>query len=206
MKVRTITPHILHVTFPTQRELAATFLRFEEHYESPKFRGRRFTLAEFKRWYAKEHGAFTYYKDWPAFNIPSSVLEPFYKGRFDPLSRREKRFLDAFRNLTGRFYIIGTTEKAKEGFVMHETAHGLYYTDPSYRGKVLRILRKTDLSGIRKFLHCHGYHPAVHWDESHAYLLTDMPEMRRSGVKLAPLRDAHKKLHALYKKHTQPYK
>ena len=44
-----------------QYTLASAFLRFQEHYESPKFRGEIFSLEEFMDWYAVEVGNFTYY-------------------------------------------------------------------------------------------------------------------------------------------------
>ncbi|MEK7106247.1 MAG: ABC transporter ATP-binding protein, partial [Patescibacteria group bacterium] len=65
------------VEAPTQYALASTFLRFQEHYESPKFRGQFFSLEEFMDWYAEEYGNFTYYKDWTGFNIPSYILKSF---------------------------------------------------------------------------------------------------------------------------------
>ena len=78
----------------TGYQLASTFLRFQEHYGSPRFRGRRFTLEEYMDWYAAEYGGFTYFDDWEGFNIPSWVLSPFRNGEFDPLLRKEKKLLD----------------------------------------------------------------------------------------------------------------
>ena len=46
--------------FRTQYELAATFLRVQEHYESPKFHGRVFSLEQYMDWYAADRGNFTY--------------------------------------------------------------------------------------------------------------------------------------------------
>ena len=71
---------IYHVSFPNQYLLAATFLRFQEHYESPKFRGRIFDWEEFMDWYAEQKGKFSYLQDWSGFNLPSPVFEPFRSG------------------------------------------------------------------------------------------------------------------------------
>ena len=103
MKVKEIIKNIFHISFSTQHELASTFLRFQEYYESPKFRGKIFSFYEYKKWYTanspkgKKTGKFTYYKDWGGFNIPSYVLKPFYQGKFNPLSNKEKKFLRAFK-------------------------------------------------------------------------------------------------------------
>ena len=97
MKLEELIENIYHVSFPTRKEAASTFLRFQEHYESPQFRGKIFSLDEFKEWYTansekgKAKGKFTYYDDWGGFNIPSYILEPFYKGLFNPLSEKESK-------------------------------------------------------------------------------------------------------------------
>lgn len=88
-----IAKDIYLLRFKTQYELAATFLRVQEHYESPRFHGRIFSLEQFMDWYAKRYGNFTYYEDWAGFNVPSTALQPFYEGKFDPLSEKEKEFL-----------------------------------------------------------------------------------------------------------------
>lgn len=77
--------NILEVHFDDPHDCAATFLRFQEHYESPEFRGKIFTLEEYQRWYiahsprGQTTGAFTYEEDWTGFNIPSEILDPFYR-------------------------------------------------------------------------------------------------------------------------------
>ena len=97
---RLLTPHIHLLSFDTQHDLTSTFLRFQEHYESPRFKGEVFTLDEFQDWYIKnspngiETGKFTYHTDWNGFNIPSHILKPFYEGKFDPLSFDEQAILE----------------------------------------------------------------------------------------------------------------
>jgi len=101
---QTLTDRIHLLIFPTQRDVTLTLLRFQEHYESPKFRGKIFSLEEFKRWYVANSpngiktGEFTYYTDWNGFNIPSYVLQPFRDGKFNPLSEQERKFLDIFKD------------------------------------------------------------------------------------------------------------
>ncbi len=183
MRLEQITNEILHVNFSTQMEITSTFLRFQEYYESPKFRGKIFSLEEYKQWYTAEKGAFTYYEDWNGFNIPSHVLQPFYEGKFVPLSDKEKGFLELFKERTGIFYIIGTHGDAESETLRHEIAHGLYYTVPEYRQEVDAVLAKVDTEAIRKhLLETSGYSEEVLQDEVHAYLLSDYEAMHRSGV------------------------
>ena len=53
MRVREAAPGIFVIRFRSQYELASTFLRFQEHYESARFKNRVFTLEEFMDWYAR---------------------------------------------------------------------------------------------------------------------------------------------------------
>ncbi|MDR3583312.1 MAG: ABC transporter ATP-binding protein [Candidatus Pacebacteria bacterium] len=194
--------HLL--TFETQQDITSTFLRFQEHYESPNFRGKIFSLDEFKQWYIKtspngiKTGEFTYYSDWNGFNIPSYILKPFCDGRFNPLSEAEKNMLEIFKSETGVFYIIGIHKENKkiDQLLTHETAHGLFYTNDNYRSEVKQILLKYDTTLIKYELRAKaGYHEEVLEDEVHAYsidsisgLTTPIPEKLS-----AELREAYEK-------------
>lgn len=54
------------------------FLRFQEYYESPEFKGEAFSLLDFMDWYAHSYSShkhdkrpsFTYPSDWAGFNVP----------------------------------------------------------------------------------------------------------------------------------------
>src|ERR1035437_10032699 len=141
IKKTNIRDDIFLLEFETQFELTSTFLRFQEFYESPEFQGKIFTLKEYKKWYTKVKGKFSYYTDWGGFNIPSKVLKLFYLGKFDPQSKSEKQLLDLFKDDKGKFYIIGTyrrnDRKWKDSMIMHETAHALFSLDIKYRTQVL---------------------------------------------------------------------
>ncbi|MBN1175138.1 ABC transporter ATP-binding protein [Candidatus Woesearchaeota archaeon] len=167
-----ITSKIFLLVFDTQVELSSTFLRFQEHYESPKFRNKIFSLEEFKEWYIKDQGKFSYYTDWNGFNIPSKILKPFYEGKFNPLSEKEKQLLSLFKNIKGNFYIIGVHRKHKSipDLLNHEIAHGLFYTDKEYKNKASGIIKKYDTTKIQNELSSKGgYHKSVLLDEVHAY-------------------------------------
>mgnify|MGYP003565263852 CR=1 FL=1 len=183
------------ITFESQLEITSTLLRIQEHYESPEFRGKIFALDEYQAWYTKLKGDFTYYTDWNGFNFPSYVLKPFWDGKFDPLSEKEQAIVDLFRGKTEPFYVIGVhkgmSEEKVDSLLTHETAHGLYYTNPDYKSQIDQILSEYDLASIKSELaSLGGYHEAVLQDECHAYgidssskLKTPIPEEMRSRLR-----------------------
>lgn len=195
-----VAENIFHLNFPTQHLLAATFLRFQEHYESPEFAGKAFSWEEFMDWYAKENGKFSYLDDWSGFNIPSRVLDAFYRGDFNPLTRKEGALLELFKGLQGRYYIIGTFgDSADEGTLRHEIAHGLFYRDDSYREAAKKILATVDLKPVYAMLTKLGYAEHVLEDEAHAYLGDDLEFLKTKGIDPRPYKKAHRALLAIYR-------
>src|SRR3972149_11672005 len=101
MELERITEDIFSLSFNSQVEMSSAFLRFSEHYESPEFRGKIFTVEEFKQWYIQDaikrgwqtKQKFTYCTSWEGFMVPSETLQPFYEGKFNPLSVQEQKFL-----------------------------------------------------------------------------------------------------------------
>ena len=67
------------------------------------------------------------------------------------MSDQEKQFLDLFTGRKGNFYVIGIHRDMEDvsGLLMHETAHGLYYTDPEYREEVACIVSEFDVEDIK---------------------------------------------------------
>lgn len=185
--------------FRTQYELAATFLRIQEHYESPKFHGRVFSLERYMDWYAGRYGNFTYYQDWSGFNVPSTAFEAFYAGKFDPLSEKEKQLLGLFRSLREKFYIIGIYESSS---LTHELAHALYFIDEAYREAVKAVLRGSDTSALARQIADAGYAKHVVADEMQAYIVAPSGEIGNDLGHLGPLRA---KLRALFKRHSQGF-
>jgi len=185
---------IFLVRFPTQYELASTFLRVQEHYESSRFRNRVFTLEAYMDWYAATFGAFTYFEDWSGFNVPSIAFEPFTSGRFDPLLKKEQRLLRRFRRDRPPFYVIGV---AADRDLKHEFAHALFFTRPAYKRAVLAAMRDYDTSALERKLARMGYHKHVLPDEVHAYLVAPAGALG-SGKALAPLR---RTLQSIYRQH-----
>jgi len=170
MKKTQILKNVWLVSFDTQEDLALSFLRFQECYESPRFRGQAFSLDEFKAWYAAENGSFSYVDDWSGFNIPSSMFDPFKRGNFDPLSDREKALIAAFVDEPQPFYVIGANEGSDA--LEHEICHALFYVDPEYRAAAQKIISDNLDKLAHLFLEVAdmGYHQSVHVDEVHAYV------------------------------------
>jgi hypothetical protein len=185
--------------FKTQYELAATFLRVQEHYESPKFHGRIFSLEQYMDWYAVRYGNFSYYQDWSGFNVPSTAFAPFYQGKFDPLSEKEKRLLRLFESLRERFYVIGIYDSGAKSSLNHELAHALFFTVREYREAARAAMRDYDTSALEKNLAEAGYGKHVIPDEVQAYLVGPSSKLSPASRRLGPLR---RKLRALFKEHS----
>ncbi|VVB80348.1 Uncharacterised protein [uncultured archaeon] len=177
-----VADRIVLLTFQSRFDLTSSLLRFQEHYESPEFRGKIFTLEEYQKWYivnspeGQKTGKFTYYDDWNGFNFPSHVLTPFFAGDFNPLSEKEEQIVRLLRPEAYPFYTIGIHRQNKISTIIdvlnHEIAHGLFYTDVEYRKKVLAEMQSEDLSELRnKLRSLGGYHESVLDDELHAYSL-----------------------------------
>ena len=186
--------------FKTQYELAATFLRVQEHYESPQFHGRVFSLEQYMNWYAARYGNFTYYQDWSGFNVPSTAFQPFYEGKFDPLSEKEKQLLRLFEKLRDRFYVIGIYDGRAKGSLTHELAHALFFVDDSYREAVRVAMRGYDTATLARQIAEAGYAKHVIPDEMQAYIVAPSGKLGAAHGQLKPLRQ---KLRALFKQHSK---
>lgn len=205
IKQQNVTERIHLLIFDTQKDVTSTFLRFQEHYESPKFRNEIFSLEEFKEWYiqnspnGRKTDEFTYYSDWNGFNIPSFIMKPFYEGKFDPLSEQERKFLEKFKDEPEPFYIVGVhkTTKNLDFYLRHEVAHGLFYTDEIYRTEVLKLLSQFDVEKIKEELRSKaGYHEQVLDDEVHAYIIYTRKKLKTPIPNVLVT-----KLRKLYKEH-----
>jgi len=191
---------IIHFKFKLKRDLTRTMLRFQEHFESPKFKDKIFSLEEFKIWYASttDNNKFTYYSDWSGFNFPSYILKPFYDGSFDPLTADEKSILDILRSETGEFYVIGTF---KNEDIKHEMAHAKFYVDPNYRKQVKKVISKIDTKTMFKALKEMGYDKSVLIDEVHAYLLESEEYLKKEfSIEVDDYKEARRQLAEIYRK------
>jgi len=216
LKCKEIVKDIYQISFSSRKELTRTFLRFEEYFESPKFRGKIFSLNEFKKWYTanspegKKTKRFTYYEDWHGFNIPSEILGPFYGGRFNPLSNEEKAVLRLFKNKRKKkLYIIATYKGASQNTIQHEIAHGLFYTNSEYKREIIKILRKCDQKIKNKIINNYlskyggGYHPKVWLDEMHTYIMTNLDFLKKYKISSNKLLKTNKELNNTFKKYVK---
>lgn len=195
-------PPIYLVEAENRRILAETFMRFQEYYESPEFKGRVFTVDEFAHWYAQKYGAWTYSRDWYGFNIPAKVLAPFRDGQFDPLTDNEKKLLDICKNARGDFYVIGVTPNAEyfTETVKHEFVHGAFHVNQEYRKDVIGCLDGHRIRTIKNALSKMGYHPDVHADEANAYVLVE-PETISEFVTKRDTQKLRSRLDSIFRRH-----
>jgi len=202
MEIKKITSNIIHVNFDTQEELTRTFCRFQEHYESPEFAGKIFTIGQYREWYSEIYGGWTYYTDWNGFNIPDIVFEPFRKGLFDPLTKEEQKLLDLFKHRTGRFYVIGTHTSKQDEAMDHEICHALYYLDEEYKvavNNVIEINPSNALNKLEEWLIKKGYAGSFLSDEVQAYLSCNIDYLQiKIGLEIPREAEDLKKLKELY--------
>ena len=209
MIFKEISPNIYAVEAKTQKELAQTFLRFQEHYESPYFKDKIFTLEEFIPWYKQftKKEKFTYYKDWEGFNVPNYVFNEFFNGSFDPLTKKEQWLLNKVSKIKSKgspYYIIGYV-KGSKNTKKHEMAHALFYTNPSYFYEVLDALWQSDefyykeMDVLDEHLLSMGYHEDTIIDETHAYILCEKTYLKDQGLWADSFESIKKELNRIYR-------
>jgi len=178
MQLEILTKGIYHIYGDSHYEIASTFMRMQEFYESP-FRGIRnnyFTVETYMDLYAAKYGNFTYCIDWDGFNVPGNIARKFYDTFQFDLLIKEQTLLDLIKDVVdsrSKFYLIGTHQ---EGATFdHELAHAFYYMDPAYK-KAMNVITKSLPKRIHKQL-CDelteiGYAKNVIADELQAYCST----------------------------------
>ena len=128
-KVEQVEPlNLFHFHFDTAWDMNMTLIRIQEHYESPKFRNKVFTLEQYMDWYveaeAKKHKDGTVDFDYTSrvygLNFPGKVVKSFI-NKFSDLRPREGWFLNTLKHILGpetfeegNFYVIGTFGKEAE--------------------------------------------------------------------------------------------
>lgn len=186
----------------SRQDLAGMFMRFQEHYESPEFKGKTFTIDEFSHWYASKYGSFSYAKDWYGFNLPATVLTPFKRGNFNPLTVQEQKLLEICKEASSSSYIIGVTPGAEyfKETVKHEFVHGAFYTNPEYRKEVEVCVKSYRIKPIDKGLRRMGYCNDVFVDETNAYVLVE-PDSIQEHISIQNTRKLRDYLSKIFEKH-----
>ena len=180
-KLKEIYKGIFLVTIQDEYDLAMTFCRLQEFYESPfkQVQGKAFSMDEFQRMYAKKFGdgVFTYPADWAGFNVPGNVVNKFINTTFmDWGSEYDFVIEDIYAKITHHnndaFYIIGSGPKDKDT-INHEICHALYYLDKDYKFKVDYIISGLETKLLNYFkseLLDQGYSKGVLIDEVNDYM------------------------------------
>lgn len=168
---------IFHAHTNDRALLAFGFMRMQEYYESPKFRGKTFTHKEFIDWYTKYRGSFSYVRDWEGFNVPSDSVKTVLQ-EFPDHSAEELELFEALRSAQvfthERFYLIGSF-RCIEGVFQHEMCHALYFTLPHYRATADAVTHRYGLEAFRTYLLNEGYCNEVMDDELQAYAMSYSP-------------------------------
>lgn len=187
-----ILPKIFGFSIKNQYQRCMLFCRYQEFYESPfkEIRGKSFTWEKFMMIYknATKKDFFSYPIDWGGFNIPSEILNKGLSafslkswGQYDEIMSNVYYYCEnyplKFEKPRTKWYLIGYGDNVNT--LKHEVAHGLYYTNRSYKSKMNELIcdiKKKDYNQIRKVLLGMGYadDKKIMDDEIQAYLSTGL--------------------------------
>jgi hypothetical protein len=156
----------------------------EEYYESPEFAGKIFSLNQYKQWYTKTTGKWSYYTDWRGFNIPGHIINEF-RTTFKPLRNCEKTILENLP-LNNNFYLIASYNGVNTDVMDHEIAHAMFYLNKEYREEMTVLVHnnRSKLETLSSWI-LKSYGENVLIDELQAYLSTSSKEWYKSkGIEL----------------------
>jgi hypothetical protein len=174
-------PNIFLLEMEQNDDLAMAFLRCQTFYEWDEFKGKEFTIDEFKRWFCKNfpsaNGKFTYPKEFYGFNVPSSAIMNCYTVN-DERNKYDNFFLDRVMEIMKRstdFYLIGI-RSGDHDTLDHELAHAFFWSDEDYRNDMTALVNK--LPDKEKMLNIlsteRGYGEDVLIDEAQAFMATGL--------------------------------
>jgi hypothetical protein len=187
---------IWHLHFDKHYDLTMHFLRYQEFYESPKFKKMNMTLVNLMDWYSQNmgDGVFSYPKDWAGFNLPGEQIFNCHrkgiedKNRYDRMMFSIAEFICAKEDNQTNFYIIGTSEEDVDfkSTFNHELAHGFFFANEKYKkqsAELVNNLNPRTRSFIFKKLKESGYLEDFFIDETQAYLSTGIiDQMKKPSV------------------------
>lgn len=171
---------IYHIQTKSLYEVASTFMRLQEFYESPssKIKGKYFTLEQYMDLYAEEFVNFTYTSDFVGFNVPGHIVRKFFDVFEGNLLQKEQKLYELLEDiiLSGeKFYLTGCSDESDSSALHHEYAHAFYYLDSEYKrdmNELLNELNKKQRTAFNKCLSKNKYAKAVYNDEMQAYFAT----------------------------------
>ena len=200
-KIKEIQPKIFLVTIDNPYDLAMTFCRVQEFYESPfkEIKGKTFKKALFQRLYSLKYGdgVFTYPHDWIGFNVPCTVIWDCYNAsdNYDDFDLYDDTFIDIWDEIESsilneglyadeKFYVIGTGSNNKET-IDHELCHAFYFLNKDYKkqaDEITATIPKDMFDFLKNQLLDRGYCSKVVRDEIQAYLTTDVKTIANSKI------------------------
>jgi hypothetical protein len=204
-KAYRLAPLILHIQFKKRKDLASSFMRFQESYESPHFKGQSFTRAEFLDWHKNTYIGADYFV-WDGFNFPATALSAFAAGDFDPLTSEETNLFQFMKsNSNDLTYIIGTADDSERDTLFHELSHALWYLSPAYREEVREVLSTIDVQPIEALLKSElgMYHESVMEDEIQAWLTHNYDYLGKDGLTGKTYRKASILLRRIFYRHIE---
>lgn len=206
-KLIKIKDRIWHLQFDTRYDLAMHFVRYQEFYESPnpKFRGKKFYLFDFMRWYSLEQsdGRFEYPVHWSGFNIPIRIFDQLNlvgiddKNIYDELMYKVYNIIKSADGAS--CYLIGTYSKEKDNSTFeHEFAHALYALNKNYKKEMDAVTKTVNTKKAYSYFDKIGYTEKVFKDELQAYASEEI----NNNSKLLGITKKQRKLYVdIYKKY-----
>ena len=150
MEINRIGDSILHFNYPTAQKMHDAGNRFHVYYEDPLHKG------------SMQYDT----QEWSGYNYPRGVITSVSPTE---LTEAEQELQSWAHQYPNHYIILTYQNPAINRTLMHETAHALYSTNPSFREEVLAVLKKRDLSAIKDRLY--KYDDEVFLDEVQAYLI-----------------------------------
>lgn len=137
MKLKVLDKNLFCFVADTQKELALTFYRVQEFYESqnPMLCRQNFDAFDFLDELMNDEGEIDYFSEWNGFNIPGNIFFSWMSATtFHNRSHYEDYMIDLmYKTLDQKepFYVIGVM-KGDKATLKHELSHALYYMDSYY--------------------------------------------------------------------------
>src|SRR5271169_3540658 len=79
--VEEVRPCIFVLKFADHYDCCMYLLRYAERFECPQFRGKRFRIFDYMRWYASKcAGTFDYPDNWSGFNLRSTEVRAVFSA------------------------------------------------------------------------------------------------------------------------------
>ena len=196
MKTKKIGNNILFFEFKTQKDMALTFFRVQEFYESKNdnLLNKSFSVFDFIEESMDKNGYLDYFYFWSGFNVPGHIFKKWMDYDHGPnyFTHLEYKLLaEVIDNVdvNDKFYVIATKKKDKITFD-HEMAHAFYYTDDQYRFQmdsvtyIIKTNHKHEYKKICKSLSKMGYNEIVYDDEIQAYFSTEKKKNLEEDFKI----------------------